>query len=245
MFTAVFLSVALAVIVRCLWIRRATWQCRWERSTTLTVALMGCALLLTSPIADATIGPWFHAHTGTWHLENLIGHLCFLAGLSVFADGAVGRLSYTDAELRKFRQLAIGTSAALYIPLLTAAFILAQDDLDADHALAGEGFWPRVYTVVLCAAIGRLAWHLMQELLILRTDPRSKTACDIYLVSIVFVFSACAARLNIAFGTVVQVLPYGTAAFLGAVSTVGFALAAAMSWREKTRWLKPIEAAGS
>lgn len=245
MFTGVCLSLALVTIVRCLWVRRATWQYQWERSTTITVVLMGCALLLTSPIGDVAIGSWFHTHTGTWHMENLVGHLCCLAGLSTFAHGAVSRLSYTDAELRKFRMLAIGTSAALYVPLLTAAFILAQDELDANCGLVGGGFWQRVYTVVLCCAAGRLLWHLMRELLILRTDPRSKVACDIYLVSIVFAFGACAARLNIMFGTVVPVLPHGTGTFLGAMSVSGFAYAATRSWREKTRWLKPVGVAGS
>ena len=50
----------LASISWSLWIRRVTWNCRWEVAATLNIALQGCAIALMSPAASATLGVALH-----------------------------------------------------------------------------------------------------------------------------------------------------------------------------------------
>lgn len=233
-----FSLIPLAVIIHCLWVRRMTWYCRWEAATTLNIALQGCSLLLTSPMATATIGWWTLEATGLCNVEDFAGHLCCLVGLAALAHSAVSRLSLTQQQRHKFRVRAIGVSFAISVPTLTLAFVMAQDDFDRT-AFDGHSGWLKIYAVVICGAYARLLWHLMRALLILRHDPRSPNVINVHLGSICLGFGACAAHLNIVFGTVVAVLPTNTAHVLASASACGFALASAMSWRKKLRWLSP------
>lgn len=48
--------ITLAFVFSSLWIRRDTWRSRWEADASLNIALQGCAVLLMSPWASATLG---------------------------------------------------------------------------------------------------------------------------------------------------------------------------------------------
>ena len=89
---ASLIAITVGCIAWSLWIRRVTWNCRWEVAATLNIALQGLAVLLMSPLASETIGRALHALTGKWNLEDYIGHDCYVVAASAIVYNALGRL---------------------------------------------------------------------------------------------------------------------------------------------------------
>ena len=85
----VLFVVTLASIAWSLWIRRVTWRCRWKVAATLNIALQGCAVVLMSPAASATIGVALHDLTGKWNLQDYIGHDCYIVAASAIVYNAL------------------------------------------------------------------------------------------------------------------------------------------------------------
>ncbi len=69
---AVLITITLLCIGWSLWIRRVTWNCRWEVAATLNIALQGATVVLMSPLASETLGHWLHSLTGMWNLEDCL-----------------------------------------------------------------------------------------------------------------------------------------------------------------------------
>jgi hypothetical protein len=76
-----------------------------------------------------------------------------------------------------------------------------------------------------------------RALLILRRDPRSRVIANVYLVASASGIAACVVRITTAFIHPIQALEGGRLVWLFAcVCGAVFALAAAHSWRAKTKW---------
>ena len=78
--------ITLASIGWSLWIRRVTWQCRWEVAATLNIALQGVTIALISPLSAETLGVALHKITGEWNLQNYLGHDCYIVAASAIAS---------------------------------------------------------------------------------------------------------------------------------------------------------------
>ncbi len=117
----VLIVITLCCITWSLWIRRVTWGCRWEVAATLNIALQGAAVFLMSPFASETIGQVLHSLTGTWNLEDYIGHDCYIVAASAIVYNALGRLQEDEAMQEGFKQY-VERPATLCIPLLLATF---------------------------------------------------------------------------------------------------------------------------
>ena len=235
---AVLITITLACIAWSLWIRRVTWSCRWEVAATLNIALQGIAVLLMSPLASATVGRWLHDLTGKYNLEDYIGHDCYIVAASAIVYNALGRLQDDDAMQSAFKQY-VERPATLCIPLLLATFSLGNGAsiYRADFFTVPTDFWLSAYWLLLCGTLIYLLGYGFRALLILRKDPRSRTIANIYLVACASGIVACIVRITTAYVPPLQSVENGTLVWFFACSCgAGFALAAAHSWRTKTKW---------
>ena len=151
---AVLLVVTLASIAWSLWIRRVTWRCRWEVAATLNIALQGCAVVLMSPAASATLGVALHDLTGKWNLEDYIGHDCYIVAASAIVYNALGRLSDDHAMQTAFKQY-VERPATLCIPLLLATFSIGNGAriYRPDFFDVPTDFWLNMYWLMLCGTL--------------------------------------------------------------------------------------------
>lgn len=239
MSVAILITITLLCIVWSLWIRRVTWTCRWEVAATLNIALQGLAVLLMSPFASETIGQVLYDLTGKWNLKDYIGHDCYIVAASAIVYNTLGRLQSDDAMQRSFKQY-IERPATLCIPLLLAAFWLGNgsDIYKADFFQVPTDFWLSVYWIMLCGTLVYLLGYGARAMLVLRGDPRSRRIANIYLIASLSGMLACAVRITTAL--VPELQPYENGKFVWIFAcTCGavFALAAAHSWRIKTKWL--------
>ncbi len=235
---AALITITIACIAWSLWIRRVTWTCRWEVAATLNIALQGAAVLLMSPLASATLGHWLHELTGKWNLEDYIGHDCYIVAASAIVYNALGRLQDDNAMQASFKQY-VERPATLCIPLLLATFSIGNGAAiyRPDFFEVPTDFWLNTYWLLLCGTLIYLLAYGSRALLVLRKDPRSRRIANVYLAASISGITACAVRIITAYVTPLQQLEGGTLVwFFACLCGAGFALAAAHSWRIKTKW---------
>ena len=237
----VLIAITIACITWSLWIRRVTWACRWEVAATLNIALQGGAVVLMSPLASETVGPLLFRLTGKWNVEDYLGHDLYIVAASAIVYNALGRLQDDGAMQHSFKQY-VERPATLCIPLLLVTFSLGNGAhvYRADFFQVPTDFWLSMYWILLCGTLFYLLAYGSRALLVLRKDPRSRLIANVYLIASTSGMLACAVRIFTAVVTPVQSLEGGRLVWLFACTCGAiFALAAAHSWRVKTRRLAP------
>lgn len=175
--------VTLAAVFYSLWIRRHTWRSRWEAGASLNIALQGCAVLLMSPWASATLGPPLHHLFGMWNVEDLLGHICLIVAATAICHHGLARLD-DERSLRRLFRRRIEIPLWLGVPLLVAVFIVADEGYHPDLFPAHVStVWFGAYWLVLGALLIYLFGYAGRVLLILRKDPRSTATANLYLIS--------------------------------------------------------------
>ena len=239
---ATLITITLGCIAWSLWIRRLTWSCRWEVAATLNIALQGAALLLMSPLASETLGVALHGLTGKWNINAYLGHDCYIVAASAIVYNALGRLQDDKAMQAAFKQY-VERPATLCIPLLLATFSIGNGAkiYRPDFFEVPTDFWLNMYWLLLCGTLIYLLVYGSRALLILRKDPRSRRIANVYLAASASGVIACVVRITTAFVTPIQALEGGALVwFFACLCGGGFALAAAHSWRIKTRWFTKV-----
>jgi hypothetical protein len=235
---AVLIAITISCIAWSLWIRRVTWNSRWEVAATLNIALQGAAVLLMSPLASETVGVALHALTGKWNLEDYIGHDLYIVAASAVVYNALGRLQDDQALQRSFKQF-VERPATLCIPLLLVTFSLGNGAAiyRPDFFDVPTDFWLNTYWLLLCGTLIYLLGYGARALLVLRKDPRSRRIANIYLVASASGIIACVVRITTAYVPALQAIEGGTLVwFFACMCGAGFALTSAQSWRMKTKW---------
>lgn len=234
--TTPFTIFTLVIIICSLWIRRITWHSRWESTITLSIALFGTGLILTTSLATATIGPLLTNYVGQPNFENYIGHVCVIAGSAAFVHGLLIRFAYGDElrpKLRRFIEIPMTTGALL----LLAIYFIGKTGYVME---GGDSFYADLYHIVLCAMVIYLLGYAGRALLELRTHPTHQVMADLYLFGCVSGIGACGVRMADRVAPPVQAFAGGThmVAILTTLWMGSVASAAAYSWNQKTRPLK-------
>lgn len=163
-------------------VRRQTWRIRWERPNTLAVTLQGVALLLVAPTETRYLGRWLQAATGVAHLDDYLGHLCYLAAGASIVYAAGCRVA-DDQQLVRLTMWA-AAPGVMAAHVMMAALVCSnapkrwpRDDFFAvpvDNALRIYWF---TYAGAMVWILGFATWLLM----ILRKDPRSRTSANFFI----------------------------------------------------------------
>lgn len=223
----------LAAILCSLWIRRDTWRSRWEAGATINIALQGCAVLLMSHWAAAVLGPTLHRIFGLWNVQHLLGHICWIFAVTAIIQHGLTRLA-TEAHVRGLLRTYVARPVWLGVPLLGVLFVIADEGHHLDFfAAPASDVWLAAYWLVLCGLLIYLLSYAARVLLILRTDPRSTTTVDLYLISAGFGAAAAVIQMGTAWAGTDIALPVWLCACLGAI---GFAYGSARSWQAKVAW---------
>nr|WP_120312556.1 hypothetical protein [Mycobacterium mantenii] len=226
----------LVAVVASLWVRRHSWRSRWEAGASLNIALQGCAVLLMSPWASATLGPRLHRILGRWNFEDLLGHICLIAAVTAIIYHGLARLD-DERQLRGLFRRHVKSPLLLGIPVLVLVFILADEGYHADLFPAHVStVWFGAYWLVLGGLLVYLFSYAGRVLLILREDPRSRATANLYLVSAAFGGAATVIQVTTAEAGIDITLPVWLCACLAAV---GFAYGSARSWHTKVEWFTP------
>lgn len=233
MLMTALITATLAAVAYSLWIRRHTWLSRWEAGASLNIALQGCAVLLMSPWASATLGPPLRRIIGLWNVEDLLGHLCLIVAVTAIIHHGLARLTHESHIPRLFRKH-VAVPLRLGVPLLVSVFVIADEayhpDLFPAHV---SNVWLGTYWLVLGGLLIYLLSYASRVLLILRADPRSTATVDLYLISAAFGVAANLIQMGTAWAGIDITLPVW---FCACLAAIGFAYGSARSWQAKIAW---------
>jgi hypothetical protein len=225
-----------------LWTRRLIWSCPWEIATTLGIALYSVGAVLTSPLATTITGRALHAVTGIWHLDDYLGHICYIGAAGAIVYAALSRLVDDDILRASIRRLEL--PAILVVTAMLAA--LSMSDTNSgyypDMHEVPVDTWLTVYWLLLNGMLMYLFMSAARALLILRQDERSRRTADIYIVGSVYGFLACVAGLANALMPQLHAMGAGSVVwFFICASGVAFIAGAAYSWRTKMRPFRKLQ----
>jgi len=231
---------ALSVAGWALWVRRATWRSYWEVAASMCLVFQISATVLTSQFGDC-IGALLHDMTGLWNLEDFTGNLLYVCAAAAVVRHPLIRLTDTE-NAKRLLYRCVRVPGALTAVILLAVFLRSRGskiyavnfiDLHADG-------WLTAYWLIQGAIIVWLLSYSSHLLLLLRSDSKHRSQCNIYLCFTITGTIGTAARMVSACLPSVQPLNADALVWYGgAVSVVGFAVGYARSWRAQMRWFEP------
>ncbi|ORB04642.1 hypothetical protein BST33_01065 [Mycolicibacter minnesotensis] len=231
------LMAALAACGYALWVRRHAWGSRWDTNPSRILILIGAAGLLVSPVGPTYLDPLVHRVCGLWNVAGLLAVLCMFSASMVMSAHLVTRLN-DDEQARSLWRRHVTRPLQIGLPLVVMVFCIADrgqpEHLDV-FAPRGPGFG--VYWTLVAALTLYLFRFTSRVLLTLRSDPRSKTSAEYYLVWVGFKAAAILAQLTSVLLDSAVTLPTWICA---GVSTSAFTYASVLSWRARTDWFKPV-----
>jgi hypothetical protein len=232
---------AVAITGCCLWVRRGAWGHRFELGGSIVAASMLACLLLMSPALSLALSAPIHAVTGLWNVEDLLGHLVYLAGLIALFQTLVYRTTLDEPErfLRRYLEM----PAVIILPMLVTLFAFGTtEEHYPDLFRAPVTGRMSLYWLVLCAAAGYLLVNLLRLLRVVRRDPRSTVTANIYITAISIDFGCLA---SILVSRVVPGYPSVITWSLLCVAACGYAAAPGYSWYCKARGVvDPVDPKG-
>ncbi len=232
---AVATMAAVVITGCCVWVRRGAWTCRWELGSSITAASMLVCLLLMNPALSLTWSAPLHALTGLWNIEDLLGHLVYLAGLITLVQVLAIRTNLDNPQQFLRRRLEVPIAIAL--PLLIGLFIVGTPGKHwPDLFRAPLTGWMTLYWMALCASASYLLTHILRLLWVVRRDPRSTVTANIYTAAII-VDLGCLS--SVVASRVITGYPAAVTWTLLCVAACGYAIAPAYSWHRKTRATPP------
>lgn len=174
----------LAAVVA-LWITRRSWRSPLDRPAALNILLQSAKLLVVAPVWNFWLSSKLHTFTHVWNLEELISHLCYLCGMMAVVYLLVLRLDMTTAELRAYVQYRIQLPATIAVSCMIGLFVFGPGRAYVVDTVTTETTdWLRAYWLVADVFISYLVVQAFQALRILRRDPRSRKASNLYLAAV-------------------------------------------------------------
>lgn len=225
---------ALVVLVaaRALWLRRSTFRIPWELAGSLNVAMQaGEIILLCAPVAHR-VGPWLHAVTGLWNMEDLTAHLLYIGGMAAMSVLVVSRLDMTIDEFRHFIRTRIELPGIFFVTIVATVFACAgYGERDLDLILMTQTLWSRAYFLLYIFAVGYLLTFAIPALLVIRRDRRQTRVANAYLGAVGVTILTCVALLADAIPAVTW--------FMVRAESAGYAFAAWYGWHVRIVNLRP------
>lgn len=225
------------------WSRRMTLRSRFDRGTTMAVALVGIGAVLDAPwaiCATASVPV-----TGRYYGLMVLGHLCYLAA-AVACIGSVYVRLLPDGECRPFMRTRIVPVAATAAVIMVVAFLTSS--LPRTHSvphlyLASPDMALATYWYATFGPSAALGGIVCYGLVLLRDDPRSVMA-NLMLVSAVV--GSAGGALIVAWGLLTgRIVVLQFLAWFGVYAGfAGFALAAAVQWRHRQAMMRGPQRSG-
>lgn len=214
------------------WTRRVTLHSRYDRGTTIAVALLGIGAVLDAPwpICATASEPL----TGRFYGVMVLAQMCYLAAIvassaSVYVrllpDGALGPFLRT-----RIVSVAVGASAIMVLAFWRSSVPLTHS---VEHLyLATPDTALSVYWCVNFGAAATLGGILSYGLYLLSDDPRSAMS-NVMLISVIIASASCVLIIIWAVISGHTMVLHRLAWQGGYLGFAGFAVSAAIQWKHR------------
>lgn len=151
MITTAYLALTAALIAR-----RKTWRARYEAAASLTLALAGFGFLLQGRTATHILGQGLHCIFGVRHLDDFLGHLCWIGAAVALAYYVLQRLAPAEA-IGDLLNMWVHPVLTVAVPVMVALLVKHEQDCSADElatlTTAAHTPWLVAYRVVFALVL--------------------------------------------------------------------------------------------
>lgn len=234
MIPSAFIFPALSMCGWSVWTRRRTWRgMEWDRAITLSVLCQGLGFFLCAPFESRFLGHAMFALTGVAHLRDFFGHVFFVCAACFVIYAAAGRVvpDHKMEPLLKKIELPSALAAGTMLACITLTHSPGNDIPDfLDVPCDG---WLKVYWITYGLAVAYLLRLLLVLMFLLRRDPRSRAAANLFIAATLVGMVAITALVTKVVAPL-HITDYWIWAPLCASGGIA-AYAAATSWRGRMR----------
>lgn len=227
------IAAVLLLTVWCLFVRRNSWRCGLDRALTISVVLVGIGVVLTSPLLTDLDTDLLISWVGVQHFDDYLGHVCYMAALCTITYALLMRTvpDRTARRLMRWRvEYPAVTGAVIMLGLVTVSPRLRTDKrLRDDFFEVDCGPYLHAYWAVYMVTLVYLMGYMIRLLRVLRRDPRSRRAANLYLAAAMLGIIGVVAEFA---DTWLQFID-GALWLLLAAPAVLVSIAAALSWRRR------------
>lgn len=167
-----------------IWRQRKGWRLRWTPAIWRSLAFQAGGFILCIPGQADYIGRVLFALTGTAHLRDYFGHLCFMCAAADVVCAMMCRLvPQRELEARAARIERPTAVAALIMLIAILGTSNLSDQGHADFFEVPLDGWLDVYWITYWAIIAYLLVYGMRLATVLRQDPQSRGAATMFLIA--------------------------------------------------------------
>ena len=210
------------------WHRRVTWRIPHDRALTLAVVFGAATLFFSSPAQYNYMDGWLFALTGIDHVAGFLGQLCSLAALCTCIYAAISRLVPDEKIEPMMRKAEYPVALAILLMLIAFANTgeLSRRGQPDMMRVPRDAWLTLSWVVYLCTAI-YLSGFLTRLLLVLRTDPRSRSVATLLALGSALTIGTLAA----AGWAMITPIPSAMIWAIGGAAVISWSLAAYWSVR--------------
>lgn len=236
-------AVVVAVVAWAVWVRRDTFQSRWDAPITVGAALYGLGAVLDSPWP--AISAASHPFTGKYFLLLTLGHISYLAGSAIGLKSVYVRL-LPDEELGPFMHTRVYPlvygAAAIMVVSMVASPVTNVMPVAHPYLTTPDG-WLTVYFLTYYLTMAALMGIAIYGGLQLRRDQSSRIVDALIGAAVVGSLACLAALIGVLTGRAGFVA--GVAWPVAYAATIAAAVTCAVSWRGREAALRGRPAGSS
>jgi hypothetical protein len=212
-----------------LWQRRRTFRFRFEVGPTWALLLLTLAVFLRSPVTT----PLSHEINGVWHLDDYLGHCCYMAAVTLILHHVLRRLVPDEQVAAMFLRYAWTAPVALVVMFFAFANSRLSSDDASDILVVEPDESAALYWTAYAGTLSYLMFVTGNALIIVRRDPRVRRVASVWIVGMALGITGCIMVWIDQMDTNIDLSQWVRAILC--IGVIGFAVITSWGWRRKMR----------
>lgn len=241
----IFIVAAVVSTTWCMWVRRTSWSCIWERGATVAIAAIGASTLLSLHPIVGVLDQFLYNTTDVAGQSSWLSNCLTLLGSAALACHLLLRSHYGDQDVGRIFQTRVNYPVTVAISLMYATLSqcgntrpgVRLDEIPCCH-------WLMAYWAIFLSTLIYIKCQIVWLLLGIRMDPRSRRCANALMFATVVSIIAATVHVTILplgfhqdVAHAIRIMVSGIRLFNSA-ATIALCVTCTASWQAKTAWYR-------